>query len=82
MRLSIKPIKECSPEHKYIFPKRLSNEVNTATGKHCIVLSINSSRRLIPTEEPVELSELEWKYFNSIGGFLPSNQEYDPIRKS
>jgi hypothetical protein len=80
MRLSQKPIKECSSEHRYIFSKHLANDVDPVTKKHCIVLSVNNYRRMILVDEPVDISEMEWKFLNSIGGYLPSNMEYDPIR--
>lgn len=81
MMLSQRPVKKCSPLHKYIFPARLAHDVDIKTGKHCVVISINGVRRYIPVEEPVELSQEEWLLLNSIGGYLPSNFEYDPIRK-
>lgn len=79
MRLSSKPVRPCSPEHRFIFDPRLAQDIDPVTKKKCIVISIGSKTEYIPVGEPVEISEAQWMLLNSIGGYLPSHLEYDPI---
>ena len=82
MNLSNKPVKP-PPENAFFrFPKRLADDVDIKTGKHCMTIAINNKKRFIPVEEPVHLSQDEFEFLSTIGGHLPENREYDPIRKS
>jgi hypothetical protein len=81
MNLSNKPVIPPPKEAYFRFPKRMADDVDPITGKHCMTISINKMKRLIPVEEPVHLSQEEFELLSNIGEHLPPNREYDPIRK-
>ena len=81
MNVSTKPVKPPPANAFFRFPKHLADDVDPVTKKHCMTISINKTKRLIPVEEPVHLSQEEFEFLSSIGGHLPANREYDPIRK-
>lgn len=81
MNLSQKPVKAPPPVATFIFPRNLADDVDRETGKHCITVSINNKKTLIPVEEPVYISRDIYDLFTSIGRYLPPNREYDPFAK-
>lgn len=82
MNLSNKPVIP-PPENAYFrLPRSKADDVDPVTKKHCVTIAINNQKVLIPTEEPVHLTKEQFELLADIGGYLPSNREYDPIRKS
>ena len=81
MNLSDKPIKLPPLNAYFRFPRSKADDVDPVTKKHCITISINKDKVLIPTEEPVHITKEQFELLSTIGGYLPANREYDPIRK-
>jgi hypothetical protein len=81
MNLSNKQIIRPANDAFFTFDPHKSDCMDPTTGKKCITISINGMQQLIPTGEPVEITEEIFQLFQSIGGYLPPHRSYDPIRK-
>ena len=82
MNLSQKPIKPAPGEAFFRFPRRLADDIDPVTRKRCFSICINNQKTLIPVEEPVHLTKDQFDFLATIGGYLPANREYDPIRRT
>ena len=65
----------------FFFAKELADDVDRDTGKHCITVSINNKKTMIPVGEHVTISRDVYDLLVSIGRYLPPNREYDPFAK-
>ena len=80
----VKKLTEIVGMKTFYFPKKLSNDVDPKTGKHCIKVQINSFSQFFPVEEETPVSYEGFCLLKDIGVISPEQTyalggEFDPF---